>query len=200
MSNAFEKYDKDKHYTYADLLEWDDDVRAEIIGGNVYMMSAPGTSHQEISGRLFFEFFSFLRGKPCRVFAAPFNVRLFPKKDLSDDTVVEPDIMVVCDSGKIDERGCNGAPDIIIEIISPSTRRRDRVIKYNLYVDAKVREYWIVYPEYKEIDVHLLDGDHYTTQAYGVNEPNTKENEMVEEIVPVTVLPGFSIDLKDIFK
>ena len=200
MSSAFEKYEEDKHYTYADLLEWDDDVRAEIINGVLYMMSPPLTIHQRVQARLFKHFVIFLEGKTCEAFVAPFGVRLFPKEDLSDDTVVEPDIVVVCDPDKIDERGCNGPPDLIIEIVSPSNSRRDRLLKFNLYLKAKVREYWIVHPNYKEIDVNILDEDRYTTQTYGVNEPDAKENEKLEEIVPVTVVPGLEIDVKDIFK
>ena len=199
MPSAPEKYKEDKHYTYADLLELEDDIRAEIINGVLYMMSPPLTIHQEVSGRLYFEFASFLKGKPCRVFYAPFGVRLFPKEDLSDDTLVEPDIVVVCDSDKIDERGCNGPPDLVIEIVSPSNSRRDRLLKFDLYLKAKVREYWVVHPDYKEIDVNILNGDRYTTETYAINGPDTKEDEKAEEIIPVNVLPGLQIDVKNIF-
>jgi Uma2 family endonuclease len=115
-------------YTYADYLEWDENVRAEIINGKIYMMSPPLTMHQRISMRLSTQIANFLKGKPCEVFAAPFGVRLFPKEDKTDDTVVEPDIAVVCDSSKLDERGCNGAPDLVIEIISPSTVSHDCIM------------------------------------------------------------------------
>jgi Uma2 family endonuclease len=200
MSSIYEKQEEEKYYTCADLYEWDDSVRAEIINGNLYMMSPPLTIHQEVSGRLYNRFANFLEGKPCRVFYAPFGVRLFPREGLSDDTLVEPDIVVVCDSNKIDERGCNGPPDLVIEIVSPSNSRRDRLLKFNLYLKAKVREYWIVYPDFKEIDVHILDEDRYTTGIYGINEPDTKEGEKAEEVIPVTVLPGLKIDVKDIFR
>jgi Uma2 family endonuclease len=199
MSSIHEKYEEEKHYTYADLLELDNDVRAEIINGVLYMMSAPFTIHQRMQMRLIKHFVNFLEGKTCEVFAAPYDVRLFPKDDNSDDTVVEPDIVVVCDPSKIGERGCNGPPDLVIEIVSPSNSHRDRLLKFNLYLDAKVREYWIVYPEYKEIDVNILVEDRYDTQAYGINGPDTKKNERLEEIIPVTVLPGLQIDVKDIF-
>jgi len=200
MSSIYEKYEEDKHYTYADLLEMDEDVRAEIINGVLYMMGQLLTIHQRVQMRLIKHFVIFLEGKTCEVFAAPYGVRLFPKEDNSDDTVVEPDIIVVCDSNKIDERGCNGPPDLIIEIVSPSNSRRDRLQKFNLYLKAKVREYWIVYPDFKEIDVHILDEDRYTTEIYGINEPDTKEDEKAEEVIPVTVLPGLKIDVKDIFR
>ena len=200
MSSVLEKYKEKEHYCYADYLEWDDDVRSELIHGNVYMMSPPLTLHQRISRQLFMKFANFLDGKTCEVFVAPFGVRLFPLEDKSDDTVVEPDIIVVCDSSKIDERGCNGAPDLIIEILSPSNRPKERLIKFNLYLEAKVPEYWIVYPENKEIEVNLFDQGRYFHRIYGINESDAKKEDLVKEIIPVTVLSGLEIDTKDIFK
>ena len=144
-------------------------------------------------------FSQFLKGKPCEVFAAPFDVRLFPWEDKSDDTVVEPDIVVICDPAKIDERGCNGAPDLIIEILSPSNTRKERFLKFDLYLKAKVREYWIVSPETREIEIHVFDNGRYFTQGYGVNEPDAKEDERIRELLPITVLPGLEIDVKEIF-
>jgi Uma2 family endonuclease len=194
MSTAFEKIEEKDHYTYSDYMEWDEDVRAEIINGYIYMMSPPLTIHQRIAGRLLVKLANFLEGKTCEAFIAPFGVRLFPKEDKSDDTVVEPDITVVCDPLKIDDHGCNGPPDLIIEILSPSTRQKDRMIKLNLYQKAMVREYWIVFPENKEIEVHILEEGRYNTQVYGV-----KEDDDIPEIIPVTVLPGLTIDTKNIF-
>ena len=118
-------------YTYADFLEWDEGERYEIIDGEAYMMATPSRLHQEISGDFYYALRSFLKDKPCKVYAAPFAVRLFPSEDRSDDTVVEPDITVVCDPSRLDDRGCNGAPDFIIEIVSPSTARYDRIVKFN---------------------------------------------------------------------
>jgi Uma2 family endonuclease len=200
MSSAVE-LDEDKNYfTYADYLEWDEDVRAEIIHGVAYMMAPPITIHQRIAGRLFAKLYSFLEGKTCEVFAAPFGVRLFPRDDKSDDSVVEPDIAVICDPSKIDERGCNGAPDLIIEILSPSNSRKDRHLKFNLYLEAKVKEYWVVSPEDQEIAVHIYDNGRYFTQYYGVNEPDTKKDERARDIIPVSVLPGMEIYTKEIFR
>jgi Uma2 family endonuclease len=198
MSVALKQYDE--QYTYADYLEWDDDVRAELIYGTVYMMSPPLTVHQRILSRLHLKLASFLEGKTCEVFVAPFGVRLFPKEDLSDDTVVEPDIVVICDPSKIDERGCNGAPDLVIEILSPSNHRHDRLRKFNLYLDAKVREYWVVSPETKEVEVHVFENGRYFTRIYGIIEPDDKEKEMLPEVIPVSVLPGLEIDVKDVFR
>ena len=200
MSTALEKNGQKDNYTYADYLEWDEDVRAEIINGVVYMMAPPMTIHQRIAGRLFTKLASFLEGKTCEAFIAPFGVRLFPKEDKSDNTIVEPDIVVICDPSKIDERGCNGTPDLIIEILSPSTRFNERLMKFNLYLRAKVKEYWVVYPEGKYIEVHHYSEGRFSTLAYGVNEPDFKENERGPEIIPVSVLSGLEIDTKDIFK
>jgi Uma2 family endonuclease len=179
-------------YTYADVLEWEESLRAEIIDGKVYMMSPPVTFHQRISRALFLKIGNFLEGKSCEVFAAPFGVRLFPQEDNSDNTLVEPDIVVVCDSSKLDDKGCNGAPDMVIEILSPSTASNDCVAKFNNYLKAGVREYWILDPETRTIQVHLLDQEKYTTTVYEADEKKTAA-------IPVSVLPGCKIDLKTIF-
>ncbi|MDR3201280.1 MAG: Uma2 family endonuclease, partial [Spirochaetales bacterium] len=148
----------DGDYTYADFLEWPDDLRAEIIDGQVFMMAPPLDYHQLISMELCYRIRSFLDGKPCKVFSAPYSVRLFPRADKTDDTVVEPDIVVICDQSKRDKYGCNGAPDMIIEILSPSTSRHDQLVKYNKYLKAGVKEYWMVNPETKGVQVCILEG------------------------------------------
>ena len=186
-----------RNFTYKDYLAWPDDVRAEIINGIAYMMGQPSTSHQRVSMQLSLLFASFLKGKTCQVFAAPFGVRLFPKEDRTDDTVVEPDIVVICDPSKIDEQGCNGAPDLVIEILSPSSKRRDKYLKRDLYQKAGVREYWIVSADEKEIEVHLFETK--TIKNYAINEPETPDDELLPEIVPVFTLPGLEIDVKDLF-
>ena len=193
------KLDREETYTYADYLEWDENVRAEIINGHVYMMSPPLTIHERISRKLYMKLANFLEGKTCEVFDAPFGVRLFPKEDKSDNTVVEPDIVVICDPSKIDERGCNGAPDLVIEILSPSNRYKDRLLKFHSYLKAGVREYWVVFPDENIIEVNVLNDEQYLHRLYGINEPDTKEDERAPEIIPVSVLPGFEIDLKDVF-
>jgi Uma2 family endonuclease len=179
---------KQERYTYADVLEWDETVRAEIIDGELYMMAPPARLHQDISRELFGQLYNYLDGKPCKIYAAPFGVRLFPKEDRSDDTFVEPDIAVICDSSKLDDWGCSGAPDLIIEIISPSNSRHDRLVKFQKYLAAGVREYWIVDPEARTVEVHILDRGRYVTAVY--DETDT---------VPVTVLPGCAINLAKVF-
>ncbi|GHT56703.1 hypothetical protein FACS1894109_06490 [Spirochaetia bacterium] len=138
-----------------------------------------------------------------KVFPGPFGVRLFPKDDLSDNTVLEPDITVVCDLSKLDKRGCKGAPDMIIEILSPSNTQHDMVYKFNKYLKAGVREYWTVDGDSKSVQVHLLDQSNaqprYITSLYGVFDPANPETVDGPDIVPVSVLPGCVINLKEVF-
>ena len=178
---------KDKRYTYADYVTWPDDARYELIDGEAYMMAGAGTAHQRASGDLHRQFSSFLYGKSCEVFHAPFDVRLNAAGD-KDETVVQPDLLVVCDKTKIDAKGCNGAPDMVIEILSSSTASHDTVVKFNKYLQAGVREYWIVNPEIKAVSVHVLENGRYVTSAY--NETDT---------VPVHILDGCQINMRDVF-
>ena len=183
---------EEKVYTYADLLEWDEDVRAELHDGEAVMMPPPMTVHQEVLINLIYQLYSCLKEskkeKEYKLYPAPFGVRLFPKKDHSDNTVFEPDIVLICDKNKLDERGCNGAPDLVIEVTSPSTARYDRVYKFRKYQKAGVREYWIVDPETKTVQVCILENGHYIMSAYDETEK-----------VQVTVLEGCEVDLQAVF-
>ena len=154
---------KREQYTFADVLTWDEGEHIEIINGEAFMMATPSRIHQKITGELFRQLANFLEGKQCGVYAAPFGVRLFEQDGDSAenvDTVVEPDITVVCDHSKLDDQGCKGAPDMVIEILSPSTQRHDRLTKLNLYQRAGVREYWIADPENRTVRVMLPDAHH----------------------------------------
>ena len=155
----------DLKYTYADYLNWDDGERWELIDGEVYNMSpAPRRIHQKISGRLFRKIGNHLDGKTCQAYTAPFDVRLPLSKDNSDimiDTVVQPDIVVVCDEKKLDDYGCVGAPDIVIEIVSQNSVVRDKREKFILYEKVGVKEYWIVYPDLKIIETYRLENGFY---------------------------------------
>jgi Uma2 family endonuclease len=187
MSGAAERWEE-AQYTYRDYLETDEDYRAEIVDGQLYAMSPPSRYHQGILGNLFVKIALFLEGRPEKVYPAPFGVRLFPKDDLSDNTYFEPDITVICDSSKLEDRGCKGPPDMIVEILSPSNPQKDTLVKFRKYLQARVREYWIVDPEEKTVHVCILDNDQYRVSVY--DETQT---------TPVSVLPGCSIGLNAVF-
>ena len=156
-------------YTFADLLDWPEGERYELIDGVPYMLASPSREHQEISMELSRQISSFLNGKPCRVYAAPFGVRLFAEAEDKPEDVedyFEPDITVVCDPEKLDDRGCHGAPDWIIEILSPSSRRHDLFVKFKLYEKAGVREYWAVDPASRSVQVFLREDGHFRNAAY----------------------------------
>lgn len=183
---------ENKRYTFADVLTWDESERIEIIDGEAFMMAPPSRTHQKISGEIFRQLANYLEGKKCEVYHAPFGVRLFEEDgDYPEDvdTMVEPDISVVCDHSKLDDHGCKGAPDMIIEILSPSTRRHDRMTKFELYRRAGVREYWIVDPDSKDVQSFVLDGGRYFVKGYGTAEDKMK----------VDVLEDCVIDLSAVF-
>ena len=179
--------DPDVKYSYADYLTWPKEQRWELIEGVPHAMAAPSTRHQRFVRKLTLQIGNFLEEKDCEVFPAPFSVYL--KHTNKEDTVVEPDLSVVCDPAKLDDRGCKGAPDLIIEVLSPTTARHDRVLKFNKYLEAKVMEYWIVDPERNVVEVFLLRGNIYSAQAY-----------LEDDVVPVWVLPGLVIDFKKVFE
>jgi len=153
--------DTNKSYTYANYLTWRFQERIELIKGKLFKMSpAPARKHQKASGYLFRQFSNYLYKGKCEVYSAPFDVR-FPKGEDDDQTftVVQPDICVICDISKLDDRGCVGAPDLIIEILSPSTAEKDAKIKFQLYQEQGIKEYWMVYPDTHLVDVFILDKD-----------------------------------------
>ncbi len=183
---------QEKKYTYADLLEWPEDARYELIDGEPRLLSAPSRVHQEISIAIASQLYLFLKDKKCRAYSAPFDVRLFQQEEDAPydvDTVVQPDIAVICDPEKLNDLGCRGAPDLIVEILSPATRRYDRLIKFNLYQRAGVREYWIVDPEARVVSVHTLEEGQYGSPAIYRD----------CDQAPLTVLEGCVIDLPAVF-
>jgi len=180
------QYEQIERYTYEDYCTWDDDQRWELIDGVAYAMSAPTWQHQDISGSLLVQIANFLEGKPCKVFAAPFDVRL--NADTFDNTVVQPDVIVICDRAKLSRTGCAGAPDMVIEILSPSTAGHDMIRKYHKYLQAGVREFWIIDPAIKVVRVCLLKDREYEQIDY-----------LDADIVPVQILKGCYIDFKKVF-
>lgn len=175
------------YHTYGDYLSWPEDVRYELIDGAAYLMApAPTVRHQEIAGEIFRQIANALDGKPCRVLMAPVDV-LLPKMDEADarvDTVVQPDVLVVCDEAKIGERRVRGAPDFVVEVLSPSTAGHDMVQKRRLYERHGVREYWLIHPTDRVVTVYRLEGAEF-------GKPDTQE---LKGATPIAALPGVAIE------
>ena len=185
--------DLNKLYTYADYLTWQFQERVELIKGKIFKMSpAPKRVHQKIEGYIYTEINLFLRKKTCDVYPAPFDVRLIKKtaKDQEIETVVQPDICVICDREKLDDRGCIGAPDLIVEILSPSTKNKDIKDKFELYEQNDVKEYWIVDPSNKTVIKYTLEKGKY------IGDKIRGE----EEILNSSILPELSINLSEVFE
>jgi Uma2 family endonuclease len=158
MITSLDQLDLDGSYTYADYLLWQFEERVELLRGKIRRMAAPSRKHQGIATGLTRLFANALWKSPCKVYVAPFDVRLTRTlKDKEAITVVQPDLCVICDPGKLDDRGCSGAPDLIIEILSPGNSRTEMRDKFDLYQEAGVLEYWIVNPTEKMIQVFRLD-------------------------------------------
>lgn len=174
------------HHTYAEYLTWPEDARCELIDGLAYAMSpAPTLAHQDFAGEIYIQLRHWLKDKPCRVFIAPLDVRL-PKANEEDgevDTVVQPDVIVVCQKDKLDKRGVRGAPDFVVEVLSPSTASHDHLRKRRVYERAGVLEYWLVHPTDKIVTIYRLDSG-----SYGKPEIFEMSGEP-----PVEALPGVSI-------
>jgi Uma2 family endonuclease len=173
---------QEKLYTEDDYYDLPEDVRAELIDGNlIYNQAAPSRIHQEILMELSGTIREYIKSKggSCRVYPAPFAVKL---KE-NGKTIVEPDISVICDRSKLTERGCTGAPDWIIEIVSPGNPSHDYIFKLKLYADAGVREYWIVDPRKEQIHVYCLEKEHFEVEMY-----------RFQDCVPVGIYPDLQID------
>ena len=191
--------DLTKRYSFADYLTWFDGRRRELWDGFIKMMTpAPSSYHQATSSTIQGEIYSFLKKKnknrKCKIFDAPFDVR-FPKNNEKDDkkiyTVVQPDIVIICDRNKIDKRGCIGAPDFIAEIISPSTAKNDRDYKYKLYEREGVKEYWIVSPHEKIVQSYILKDKKYIENGIFAK----------DEKIPVHIFNNeLEIEINDIFE
>ena len=188
-----------QRYSYADYLTWTDDKIREIINGIVYTFSTPFRNHAKACSVFMVKMGTFItksKGK-CEIYTAPFDVRLPINGETADNkiyNVVQPDICVVCDPSKLDERGCIGAPDLIVEVISPSTGKKDLNEKFSLYEKAGVKEYWVVFPNDKAVTVFIL-------QPNGkFNEGTTYEIIYGAKKVPVKTLKGLLIDLEELFE
>jgi len=178
-----------ERYTYDDYASWGEDApRCEIIDGVIYDMSAPTMYHQLFAGRFHTQLANFLKGKKCLAFFSPFDVRL--NYDTNDDIVVQPDVLVICDRSKIENgKHCLGAPDFIIEVISPSNTKHDTKIKYQKYLEAGVREYWIADPIEKTVAAHRLIDKQYNCTNYKHTDG-----------APVLILENCVINLTEVFE
>jgi Uma2 family endonuclease len=186
----FSDLDLSKTYTYADYLLWQFSERVELIRGYILKMSpAPNRNHQQFTVNLTIQLDKFFHNKPCRYYPAPFDVRLPIKSAKKDTTVVQPDFCVICDEKKLDKKGCNGAPDLIVEIISPGNSKHDIHTKFNLYQEAEVKEYWMVEPEERMILVYTLKNGEYVGLKPLVEGENIKS----------PLFPELNIAVEDIF-
>ena len=187
--------DLSKRYSYADYLTWQFTERVELIKGWIMQMSpAPSSSHQSSSATIQGEMYSYFKKSSCQLFVAPFDVRLLDnKKSIKDEkvfTVVQPDVCVICNEKKIDERGCIGAPDLIVEILSPGNSKHEMKTKYDLYEENEVREYWIANPLEKNIMLYVLKAKKYQLRKIYFD----------DEVIESVIFKGLTIDLKDVFK
>ena len=181
-----------KTYTYADYLKWTFDERLELIKGKIFTMSpAPGSGHQRLSLRLVLKLGNYLVGKSCEIFDAPFDVRLSRRSNNDKEifTVVQPDICVICDTTKVDDKGCIGAPDIVVEILSPGNNKKELQNKFEVYEEAGVLEYWIIHPFEKTFLKYTLVDNHFQSSKLltGGDEVTTP------------ILPGFVLNLEELF-
>ncbi len=180
-------------YTAKDYLKWQLDELVELIRGKIYKMSpAPSSNHQDISIQFLDQMLDYFRNKECRIFHAPFDVYFVQAgQDYKESkNIVEPDLCVICDASKIKKFGCVGAPDLIIEILSPSTSSKDRKLKFELYEEFGVREYWIVSPANRSVTIHFLENKKYKTL-----QPLSSQDKLESKI-----FQGLEIELKKVFK
>ena len=178
-------------YTYAEYLLWKFEERVELLKGKLFKMSAPSPAHQVVQSNLNIELGLYFRNQKCQIYPAPVDVRLPAKGETGDaiHTVVQPDLCVVCDRTKIDSRGCIGAPDLVIEIISPGNSKKELKQKFKLYEEAGVREYWVIHPTEEYVIVNVLENNHYKTLS-----------PIVDDEVHSVIFPTLKVHTKEIFR
>jgi len=191
----FSELDLSKQYTYADYLQWQFEERVELIKGWIYKMSpAPRRMHQKITAKTITILSNFFENTRCDVYPAPFDVRLIKntsQKGKDIENIVQPDISVICDRSKLDDRGCIGAPDLIVEILSRSTAKIDYNEKFNLYEVNGVKEYWIINPESKTVETYILVKQKYERNLFFEDAAGT---------IKTPLFPELEIDCKEMFK
>ena len=180
-------------YSYADYLTWQLDEVVEIIKGRLFKMTAaPSRIHQKVTTKLSHRLYGFLEEKPCEVYIAPFDVRLPTSSTKNHDvyTVIQPDVCVICDKNKLDDAGCIGAPDLIVEILSPGNNKKELQNKYEVYQESGVREYWIIHPSEQTLLIYSLKEGVFIPSRLFTSGDNVGSN----------AIPGFNLDLEDFFK
>jgi Uma2 family endonuclease len=196
MITSLDQLNSNGYYTYADYLMWRFKERVELLRGRLFEMAAPNVKHQRILVKLTVRLENTLEKKPCSVFVAPFDVRLpLPSEKLTGnktDTVVQPDLCVICDESKLDKQGCVGAPDLVVEILSPGNSKKEMRQKYFIYEAAGVREYWIFDPEHNAVFVYFLDKN---TQKFVAVSPVFTD----EDVLTSCIFPDLKIDLSEVF-
>lgn len=194
MITSIDQLDLNARYTYADYLKWQLEEYVELIRGKIFRMAAPSRIHQDISMNFSKIIALYLENSSCKVYAAPFDVRLphFSEKENKQIlTVVQPDICVICDKSKLDKKGCLGAPDLIVEILSLGNSAKEMKDKFNIYEESGVKEYWMIYPDEKSILRYILNdaGKYIGTQPL-----------IESDILTTPILDGLEIKLKDVFR
>ena len=181
------------YYSYADYLTWPMDLVVELIQGRLFKKAAaaPNRIHQRVSLKLSVKLYQFLEGKTCQVYEAPFDVR-FPKDSKEDHRifdVVQPDICVVCDPSILDQRGCIGSPDLIVEILSPGNSKLELKQKFDLYESLEVKEYWIIQPEHQTMTIYTwVNGTYLPSRLFTTG-----------DVIESQVVKGFKLDLEEFF-
>ncbi|MEY4905129.1 MAG: hypothetical protein RLZZ292_2944 [Bacteroidota bacterium] len=192
---SFSQLDPTKQYTYADYLTWQFEDRLEIIKGWVMRMASPSRAHQFVLGEISFGLRLHFRNHPCEVYFAPTDVRFLDKEKTSKKnkdiyTVLIPDLFVICDLKKMQDGGCLGAPDLVVEILSPGNTKKEMKYKYEIYEENGVKEYWVVHPIDKNIVIHALqENGKYQASKYFTD----------EDILVSVLFPDFSMDLSTVF-
>lgn len=176
-------------YSYADYILWKIKERVELFKGKIFEMSAPSPIHQEVSGNLYAVMHYHFRDEPCKLYSAPFDVRLPKKGETQIYNVVQPDLCIICDFSKIDNRGCVGAPDLVVEILSPGNSKKEMKNKFDLYEEAGVREYWIIDPDRESVLINVLENGKYKTL-----------NPIADKDFSSVIFPNLKLNTENLFK
>ena len=196
MITSLHQLDFEKRYTYGDYMLWQFKERVELLKGQLFPMAAPNVRHQRIAVTFTIAIGNFLQKMDCHLFSAPFDVRLpLPKNKIKGDkidTVVQPDLCVICDESKLDKQGCVGAPDLVVEILSPGNSKKEMKDKFELYQEAGVLEYWVIDPEHRVAHAYFLDME--THKFIGILPTLTDE-----DILRSSLFEGLKIPLAEVF-